>query len=81
MILLFHLALLLQGFLPTCLQCSRHESILGLHGLILSLGPADLVLHPFEFLMPVIVQALALLLDVLDGAQAEFQAGRFQGTQ
>ena len=81
MILLFDLALLLQSFLPACFQCSRHGPILGLHRIIVSFGSADLVLYAFEFLTPVIVQALALLLDVLDGAQAEFQGSRFQGTQ
>jgi hypothetical protein len=49
--------------------------------MILALGPADLVLQAFELLTPVIVQALTLLLDVLDGAQAEFQGRWFQGTQ
>jgi hypothetical protein len=44
---------------------------------ILSLGSADLVLHTFELLTPLIVKSLAFLFDVLDGAETEFQGSRF----
>ena len=43
MVILLHLALLLQRVLPTRLQRARHESVLGLHGVILPLGPLDVL--------------------------------------
>jgi hypothetical protein len=77
-ILFFQLALFLQGLFPTRFQRSRHQSILRLYGVILSLGPTNLVLCAFELLTPLVVQTLPLLLDVLDGAETEFQRSRFQ---
>src|SRR5262249_27014091 len=75
------IALLLESLFPTHLQRSHHQSILRLNGVILSLGPAELVLRAFEFLTPLIVQTRPLLLDVLLGVETEFQNSRFQSTQ
>src|SRR5258707_8757729 len=73
-----HLALLLQSVLPTGFQGAGHEPVLGLHGLILPLGPGDLLARSFEGLTPLVMETLSLLLDVFDGPQAQVERGGLQ---
>src|SRR5262249_7562149 len=71
----------LQRFLPTLLQRSRHESVLGLHGVVLPLGSLGFMPGALDGLTPLVVEAFPLLLDVLDSADTEIERGRFQSTE
>ena len=74
-------SLLSEGFLPTPLQFPRHESVLGVHGMILSRRPLRLVPGPLQPLLPVPGQPLALPLDILAGRQAQLEHRRLQGPE
>src|SRR4051794_24984347 len=73
MVILLHLALLLERLFPTRLQRACHESVLGLHGVILPLGSRDILPRAFQGLAPLVVELPALSLGALEGAQAEVQ--------
>src|SRR5262249_33447869 len=77
-VILLRLTLLLQRVLPPCLECPPPQSFFGLHGVILPLGPLDLMTRAFPRLTPMVVKAPALSLGVLDGAQAEVQRSGLQ---
>src|SRR3954465_948862 len=81
MVLLLHQALLLQSVLPASLQGAGHEPVLGLHGLILPLGSSGFLARSFEGLTPLVMKTFSLLLDVLDGPQAEVERGGLQRTE
>jgi hypothetical protein len=54
---------------------------LGLDRVILPLGSRDVLLDAFEGLTPLVVEALPLLLDILNRTQAELERGGLQGAQ
>ena len=80
-IFLCEIALIPHRFLPMSLQAVRHETILGLDGPILPFGTFRLIGGPLQAVLPVAVQAVALLVHVLDRFQAELQGGGLQSTQ
>src|SRR5208282_3089034 len=72
---------LAQRFLPLSLQTARHQTILGLNRPVLPLGTLGFVAGPLQALLPVAVQLLTLLVNILDRLQTQLQSSGLEGTQ
>src|SRR5579863_5410793 len=75
-VLLLQPALLAQGLLPTPLQLAGHQAVLRLTGVVLPPRPLGLVAGPLHLLLPMLVQLLAFLLQVLGRRPAQIQRRR-----
>ena len=80
-IFVFEFALVLQRLLPAPFQRAGHQAVFRLDGLILPFGALRLVARPLQLLLPMAMEALALLLDVLDRSHAQFQGCGLQGPE
>jgi hypothetical protein len=54
-----------QRFFPAALQASRHQTILGLHRVILPLSTLRLLGRPFQTLFPMVVEPFPFLMNIL----------------
>ena len=70
-----------QRLLPALLQGAGHEAVLRIDGPVAPFGVLGLVPSPLQPLFPVLVQAGAVPLDVLQRPTAQLQRGRFQGAK
>ena len=70
-----------QRLLPPLLQGAGHEAVLRVDGPVAPFGVLGLVPGPLQPLFPVLVQAGAVPLDVLQGPAAQLQRGGFQGAK
>jgi hypothetical protein len=70
-----------QRLLPLSLQAASDETILRLNRLVLPFGAFRLIGGPLQALLPMAVQALTLLMHVLDRFQAQLQSGGLEGAQ
>src|SRR2546425_3121713 len=72
------LALFPKRSFPAPLQLACDEPVFWLHGLVLALGPTGLITSPFQPLLPILAQALPLLLQIVSSSQAQLQCPRLQ---
>ncbi len=77
----FESALIAQGLLPAPLQRPSDQAVLRLDRLVLPLGPLGLVTRSLQLLLPMAVEAIAFLADVLGRLEAQLQRGGFQGAK
>lgn len=80
-VLVAELPLLAQGLLPVLLQCRGDQPVLGIDRPIAAFGQPRVVAGPLQSLLPVRGQPLAVPLYVAASLEAQFQRGRFQGTE
>src|SRR5271157_1551914 len=80
-ILFLQTALFPQGLLPAPLQLAGHQAVLGLDGVVLASRALGLDPRPFQPLLPVLVQPLAVALQIGNGLKTQLQLGRLENLQ
>ena len=70
-----------EGLCPLPLQGPGHQTVFGVHRVILPRGARDLIARPLQALRPVLMQALALGFDIGRSLEAPLQGRRFERFQ
>jgi hypothetical protein len=78
-VFVFELTLIAQCLLPAALQCPGDQAVLRFDRVVLPLGSFRFVTRSFELLLPVPVETVAFLADVLGRLEAQVQRGGLQG--
>jgi hypothetical protein len=70
-----------ERLLPTAFQFASHQTILGLNRMVLSSRTFCLIANAFEALLPMLMEAVSLLLQIRGSAKAYVQSGGLQCTE
>src|ERR1022692_4979922 len=68
-----------EAALPLCFQTAGHQSILGLHSSVATLGPFGLVARPFHFQAPLRQSGVVVGLELFDSEPHGFHGRRRDG--
>src|SRR5271155_2876276 len=80
-VLFLELLFLGEQLLPAFFQGGRHQAVLGIDRLVAALRQLHVVTRTLAPLLPVLVEAIAFLLDIRMSLDAQFHSGRFERAQ